>query len=445
HVLYPTLHISDPEDPGDGGVGSASQLVLYSRDGSYLRASRTRLSDPWQIRFPNGQEHTFTNFGPASDYRLTRIADPFNNDLDVTYSPDNLTWTLADGHRTHKIIFTDPGVDFPYQRRLVDKVYVRYFKAVDNDYAEYSFQYDTLTVTRPPAHTHGPRDLPVKVLAQIIPPAGNPWVIRDALHPGYRAGEGGVMTHLQLPTLGRLEWDWQGFHFPKFRTLPPNQEEEEAIEPFNRVVGVSKRRQVGIDEEILGEWTYDRELDHEDDGGSQLPEKLTVTVTTPLNDKSLHYFSVYPSLELIGQPDPQWGTRLNEYSLPYTRETEDGTSGRFLSSEVFDCDEPTGATCTKVRSVYVTYELDDAANLNDSTGKAFNKNRRLKSRRTYFDDDPDGASVHWKQEASSEFDGLGHYRTTVTEGSFGPTRTVTVEFNPDSGTYPDSYKPWLST
>ncbi|MCP3995480.1 MAG: hypothetical protein GY722_10500, partial [bacterium] len=95
-----------------------------------------------------------------------------------------------------------------------------------------------------------------------------------------------------------------------------------------------------------------------------------------------------------------------------------------------------------MRSVYVTYELDDDINSNDSTGKAFNKNRRLKSRRTYFHADPDGASVHWKQETSSDFDGVGHFRTTVAEGSFGPERSTTVQYNPGSGTYPDSYTPW---
>ncbi len=50
HVLYPTLHLSDPEDPVDVGIGPASQLVLYSRDGSYLRASPSstaRPTHPW--------------------------------------------------------------------------------------------------------------------------------------------------------------------------------------------------------------------------------------------------------------------------------------------------------------------------------------------------------------------------------------------------------------
>ncbi len=60
----------------------------------------------------------------------------------------------------------------------------RHFEAGADDYAEYVFQYDTLTVTRPPAHTYTPRDLSVKVLKRITPPEGNPWVIRDDDHDG---------------------------------------------------------------------------------------------------------------------------------------------------------------------------------------------------------------------------------------------------------------------
>jgi len=75
--------------------------VIYSRDSSYLRASRSSLGAPWQIEMPGGQIHTFANFGSTAnpDYRLISIADRFGNQILSTYAANGLTWTLDDGHR----------------------------------------------------------------------------------------------------------------------------------------------------------------------------------------------------------------------------------------------------------------------------------------------------------------------------------------------------------
>ena len=252
--------------------------------------------------------------------------------------------------------------------------------------------------------------------------------------------------------LGSLEWEWENFPFPKLRTLPPNQEEDEAVDPFNAVFGVSKRRWKGIDGGVLGEWTYSRDFEPGLLVDGVLPEKLTVSVRRPLGDRLESYFSVYPAKDLSGQPAPQWGTGWNEYGLSYTRSVADPLGGeRYLSSRMFDCDG-NGANCALVRSEYVAYELDDDSIQNDKTGILFNKNRRLSSRRVldhYMDEGGEERTDH-RLEVFGDFDGLGHYRQSTVSSNFGPTRTVRTEFDPDRGVYPGSFSqipattPWIT-
>ena len=473
HVLYPTLHQSDPEDVGDDPAFPLTQKVLYSRDGSYIRAKRASGSSPvWTIEMPNGQIHTFQDVGTGdSNYRLTQIADPFGNTIAVSYSADDLTWTLTDDHRTYKILFADQGPGFPHQRRLVDTVQLPCFDCNSTTFAEVQFTYSTKTVTRPPGHTlDGPRaslspeddprlserlvggegervsrvrpqgaeggpskdrsrDLSVRILDRIDLPEGLAYVF-----DGYNAT--GQITDLIVPTRGRIEWDWASVNFPAFRTQPSTQ--DESPDPYNFNYGVVERRHVLASGSVLGTWTYDRGF-VDDPNPSVLPEVFTVTVTTPQKDQEKHYFSVFPALSTLFTP--QHGTKLNEYGLPYTRSvpdpTEAGSGERFLSTVIYDCNEDTGGDCNTVRSVYVEYALDDAIDIFDINGTIFNKNRRLKSRLTLFDDDSSETEKLYRLEVFDDFDGLGHYRSRRVEGNFQSDagRTTITDYNPTRGTY----------
>ena len=449
HTFYDKLHINDDEDSGDSGT---AQLVQYTRDGSYLRFKRpSQGSGTVTIELPNGHIHSFLQSG--DDWILTRMEDRFGNGVVITRGSDgggNLTWTLDDGLRERVITFEDQGPAFPRQRYLVSKIEL---PAFDTDtLATYTFTYATKTVNRPGAHTHPDptdRTIDVRVLQKINLPDGSAYTMGSVANPAYRSE--GYLSQLRLPTLGYLEWDWENYAFPKMRSLPPNQEEDEAVEPFNSNFGVSKRRQKGIGGGVLGEWTYTRAFSPGVLSENPLPEKLTVTVKRPLGDKSEHYFSVYPARAAIGHPAPQWDTKWSEYSLPYTRsEADPEDANRFLSSKIFDCNE-NGNACELVRSEYVGYELDDDTQLNDKTGRLFNKNRRLRSRRTVdhytdFDGEP---ATNEKVETFSDFDGLGHYRSTSASSDFGPDRSSLTNFNPTVGTYPGTFDqmskntPWI--
>lgn len=337
HVFYSKLHNEDAEDTGDFGVG-LNQLVEYTRDGSYLRLKRpSSTATTATVELPDGHIHHFERES-AGEWRLTRMEDRYGNGLGITYGTDNdghETWTLADAHRSHVVTFIDPGAGFPRQSRLISKIEMAAFNSRT---ATYTFTYSDKTVARPPAHNHpNPnREIEVKVLQRLELPAGTSYVFGSVANPSYQGN--GMLTRMRLPTLGYLAWEWSTFHFPVFRTHPPNDNDQELIEPFNVVMAVTEKKQQNINGGNLGVWTYTRQLDVSDPDAATLPEKLTVTVNRPSGDRNIHYFSVYPAKDLVLQPAPQWGTRWNEYSLPYTRETSDPLGGdRYLSSEIFDC------------------------------------------------------------------------------------------------------------
>ena len=170
------------------------------------------------------------------------MEDRFGNGVVITHGSDgdgNLTWTLNDSLRERVITFEDQGPAFPRQRYLVSKIEL---PAFDTDtLATYTFAYATKTVNRPGAHTHPDptdRSIDVRVLQKITLPDGSAYTMGSVANPAYRSE--GYLTQIRLPTLGYLEWDWENYAFPKMRSLPPNQEEDETVEPFNSNFGVSK-------------------------------------------------------------------------------------------------------------------------------------------------------------------------------------------------------------
>ena len=108
--FYGRLHPGFPSTPETG--------VFYTNDGSYLRlrhfAGSASCQSPVQatnecvlLEFPNGVVHEFRNFSSSDpDYRITRMRDPFDNHVDVTYS--EATWQISDSEgRTQTVEFTD--------------------------------------------------------------------------------------------------------------------------------------------------------------------------------------------------------------------------------------------------------------------------------------------------------------------------------------------------
>ena len=219
----------------------------------------------------------------------------------------------------------------------------------------------------------------------------------------------GNLTALTLPTLGRMEWVWQKVYFPTGSTNKPHLQTNP---------GVATRAMRNPGGALLGVWSYTFAPGFP---GVLTSREHSTTVVDPLGHRTVSYFSTAVDPSFTG-----WSTY--EYSLPFTRnQTLNVAAGvdLNLSRQTYN------AAGTLLRSEYVLYERDPIFAV--VTPDIYNTNRRMVRSRTVYEDDPGtyGGVVN------SGFDGLGHYRTQTTEGSFpgSNVRTHYGDYNPAQGTY----------
>jgi RHS repeat-associated protein len=396
HWLYETLHAGDAEDPGDGAQ-PYQQSVLYTRDGSYLRAVKT--ASGWTVEFPSGEQHFFDATG-----RLLKMTDRFNNYVTVSYGAG--VWTLTDNHlRAQKIYFQSlPYGGVGETAEMIDRVEVTAFGGVTTTY---DLSYTQATIRRACA-VNAPQAT-VQLLASIQLPDGSLYQMPDYVTSSTAdCRMSGVISKMTLPTLASLEWTWQRYQFPT----------ESAKPSWQYSAGVATRTVRRPDGVVQGSWTYQTSLTP----GTVLtdqPKELVNAVIDPLGHRTVNYFSVYPRGGLPGN----WSSY--DYALPFTRFTGDGT-GRFLSTRIYN------AAGQLLRSTYVRYEADQqwsSVELQDKN----NLNRREASRRTVYEDD----AGKYADVTQTQFDGLGHYRRSEAAGNFGSgnTKVNWVGYNSNQGTY----------
>lgn len=401
HIWYETLHAGDPEDAPVAGV----QQVLYTRDGSYLRM-KVLTNGNREVESPDGTTRTF-----RADGLPTQIRDRFGNHLDVDYSNASY-WQLTDNHnRVQRVWFR---TDLAPYAQTVDKIELEASGTPNK--ATYQFHY----VHRPvglacPNNEPGTQQALVPLLLSVTLPDGSSYQMAEtdyitaaAASTAQCTDHGGNLLKLTLPTLGKLAWTWRTYVFPTASS---------AKRHLQTSSGVATRAMLDAGNATLGTWTYTTSL-------QSLGRELKSSVTDPLGYRTDRFFSVATDSAFTG-----WSKY--DYSLPFTRNTTVNAGGvdLYLSSQVWD-----GATL--LRSEYVLYERDQ---VNGTYGPPdmYNTNRRPIRGRTVFHDDLVGGVPRHADVISSDFDGLGHYRTTQTDGNFGAgnVRTTTVAFNPARGTY----------
>ena len=296
--------------------------------------------------------------------------------------------------------------------------------------------------------------VPTMLLKEILLPDGSSFSMPVAATGSVNAygGPAGELTKLVLPTLGHYEWSWNSWFYPEIhgytgclQQLPPDSNN------WNSFSGVASRREYDIDNALLGETTYSRTVV---DTNPTPPEYVTVRVESPLHDISLHYFSIWPGFPTACTTSA-WGTGLADYAMPYMRDPaladtlddEDPGSDvqRYLSSVHYDCPggaNPDLATCSKMRTVYQAWEIDEPDGAPWENGGVADRNRRLLSERTFYNDDTSGG-VKWKLRRMSDFDGLGHYRSSISKANFisGHNRRQTTDWNSGRGTFPGDFVP----
>jgi RHS repeat-associated protein len=401
HTFYPTLH--------EGETATAG--IEYSRDGSYLRytvASR-------QLELPDGTVHTFDLNGFP-----TRIGDRFGNHVDICYGTQCGApaggWQITDGQgRVHNVYFkTLAGTS--YQSQVVDRIELAGFKS---QRPAYTFHYNVddgiATVVTGCANSDpATNNLSVALLTSVTLPDGTAWSMPagDYLPTSSTLTcTSGLLHKLTLPTLGKIAWDYIGYTYPTGSTTRGY---------WRSVTGVGTRKLLDADNTELGTWTYTTSLNGK--------TELTNTLTDPQGTRTTRYFSVCASSCDSAQ-------RYYEYGLAMTRDKAGDGTGRFLSAQT-----ASGGNQT-LRTSYVRYEHDLESSGGPTLQDMTRSNQRVAAQRTVFDDD--GGLV--ADEASSDFDGHGHYRGHTSSGNFpGSTaRTSSTGYNPGRGTYgQQGYSPW---
>ncbi|MCB1037809.1 MAG: hypothetical protein KDD47_28505, partial [Acidobacteria bacterium] len=386
-------------------------------DGTYLRL-RT-ITGGWEIDFPSGEIHKFDSSG-----RLVQMRDRFNNAVNVTYGASS--WTISDTTgRSHTVNLTN----LAYYGQSVSSVVLAAFGGTT---ATYSFTYTQPAVPRScmdddPSTS---KTITVPLLTRVTLPDASFYDMPQASYYltqraapcttlEYDVPFEGLLLNMTLPTRGKVEWTYGAYNFP----APLEGEDHPDPMWLTKTTGVKTRTLKFADGTVHGTWTYTQQLP----GGQNAQESIT-QVSTPVGDRTDHYFKV-------GQdPDPLYG-------LPFSLlETPAGRTDVFRSSKVYDC-TTSGTGCVLKRTLYLKYKTDSPF----PGGPEFNP--RVEARYTVFHDD----GSRWISEDFTDFDGLGHHRTTTLSGNFpsGNAKTIYIGYNPTRGTYPGAFTmpavtdPWV--
>jgi RHS repeat-associated protein len=400
HLFFDDVHQSRPDNDPD---------VFYTRDGTYQRLvfDGPRAT----VESGGGPMREFVEAAPGA-WRLERIEDRHGNFLEIDYLGGE--WRLSDSTgRTHRITFADDPQDDlgPY----VESVELAAFGGAT---AHYDFFYD-LGVSLPRCYRNTDPTVDGTITAPLLTSVRLPdgsFYRMDSYAADCAGGRvAGAIGGLDLPTGGRIEWDYGSYLMPRFRENTPM-----SGLLFTIASGVIERRAIDLDGSV-GTWHYFNEMEPgppyiNDPPNVRLPEETRTYVVAPTGDCTTHYFNAQ-----------EVGAREWAFGLPFSS-LEPAAGGRFLSTQVWETSELVtgqlfreGRVCAgggPLRSTYLAYDHDPHA-----LEEGQNSNRRIAASRTVFNDDAN----RWIDAAHSDDNGLGRYRTTVASSNFNfpntPART----------------------
>jgi RHS repeat-associated protein len=436
HRFHDDLHTGDPSDD-----------AMYTRDGTYIRMQEGQTNQVRLVEMPNGIIYTFKDLDGDKKWLLDTISDPHGNNISVTYTTST-RWDIYDSFgRHHTVIFSERMVD----RELVKYVSVVWLEGFNGINSVYTFHYDDVIIPRSAKHNFVdvvPMDVSVSLLRMIELPqttegANDPPEWRSYVMEYYQQSnpavrdQPGMVKKLSLPTGGGMEWIYQDWIY-QWVHVPDGCMNETCWDIYtNQWSAIQSKKLVDRSGVEIGTWAYDTQLDdiqgqHVDDW---IPMERQTIVTSPELNDIVYYFRA-----MSERPEyAPWPSLITwDYALPYTRRITDPVDGtRSLSVDYYDGSSD-ATNPVLVRSKYVRYE-------NDGGGDYYRHgNRHLAASLTvYWDDvvDAGTSTYRWASVESSDFDGLGHFRSSVTDGNFEPDAAAnviqtTTNFNPSGGTYP---------
>lgn len=501
HAFYRVLNVWN-----GANLAAPSDNPLYTRDGTYLRLTigPPAADGTVQVEFPEGRIETYVH-ADGVRWVLRSIRDRFNSAVTFTYSPETdrghpQSVTLQESvggsaGRSQKIFYYSSDPNAPggkvnwLGRPLVQRVELTAFAGTDHApaapvVAVYTFNYSPQylpppcgTEYFPPPIWSGPQSSQLQLwrLDSLGLPDGSSYRFTYAadnsgsLPDNSCARSMGMMTRMQLPAGGAVNWGYQSWN------LPVAGCDDRTI--HSQSAGVSTRSLVDLGGHVTaGPWIYGQQLlfkpaTNQTRCGTRalrVPEQEEqTTVTDPAGNQTVYFFSVWPPGDDQSIYSAGVFADRFESGVQLTRRVSDATSKLFLSQQTCSgaCQWSTGGTIQNpLRSSYVGWERDSdldpsqyAANVSNNPGSAHftDVQRRLAARHTVFEDD--STSI---DDSHSDFDGLGHYRTELLSQTFFPGggapkdigRTIYTQYNPQAGTYtpgagsftaPPPASPWI--
>ena len=442
HTFFNTLHEGETAQSG----------YRYSRDGSYMRliasddGSSAGCPSGWRaatVEFADGRRQTFSRTGTCigHPFTLNSEIDRFGNSLTFTLDTAMNRWVIQDSAgRTHYIgLRAMSGLD------AQGIAYVE-VAAFGGGRALYNFEYGDARVARSCKHYYDawwdscdpqlPKEIPaVSFLKNVILPDGSMWTTLDGSSLGYNLDlqstcasgipqdRPGTLKYLRNPVGGTYRWDYSTWDNPSGSVC------SDPTDAFTKhATGVAQRTLT----EPLGSggsgiWTYTHDSWRLTDGTIDPSSQESWTVVrSPEGDESKHSFRT----QYCGTAPEGW-----DYGLPYTKGRYGTAAEPWVSTQQYDGLSSTPSNLR--RTTYLRY-AKDTINTSWTPSLFQQSNRRVDYERTLYADDANRYSA----VTYTDFDGLGHFRTATTSGTFGSgnTRQMTTAYN-GSLSYPPATPP----
>lgn len=403
-----TAYNSKPEwiyespDGHDHEIGDLDTIgnVRTSHDSTYIRSKRVSQTEV-SLEFPDGTIHWFDRY-PNDDWRLRSMRDRFGNSVSVTYSINNDVWTITDDHnRQQKVYFITKNVYNAYGNRLIDRVELSGYGT--GTIRTYQFHYQDASFKngcdrRDGGTNHDSSTYTRAFLTSVDMPDGSTWEMKYSNSLGTVSAncDQGSMTSLKLPTHGTIKWVYASYQLPTdpcYGAFWANA---------NIVPGVGTRSL--LDESLadggrVTTYTQTKSTPLNWSCSHQPSEFITNSVRLPDGGRTDYYFVAWHE----GSKSPN-GYYAFERGLPY-KKLSNGTK---LSSEFFgNC---TGTNCPVLRSTYSNWEFEVIAN-----DDRRNRNARQQFTKIVYNEDGN----KFISNSAGSYDGVGHYRTTLTDSDIG--------------------------
>jgi RHS repeat-associated protein len=416
--------------------------VAYTTDNSYLRLLQKN-DGTMEVEFPDGSVQTFR----TSDGNLVRTKDRLGNFVEILYLPsvtntpcpatDSFAWQIVNSNSTRNSYVCFQSSSYPdssYAGQVERVILPAPPSGTTARTASYVFGYTNTTISRG-CHSYVTGDsltITVPLLTSITQPDGSTFSFAYNTGGGTISCTTGTMASVTLPTKATIAYGYRYFIMPAAQCGTTNSN------PNTNITGVGTRTISGP-RLPTATWSYASTLSAAPGfvscqtpsgatyNGVAPAEEMTVAVTDPVGNVTENFYSVWPGGDSPTSPN---GFVSWEYGLPLSHFTPSAITASGLPVyRTLRSFTPAGYAASPkqpLRTQYVSYEQYPGVGCGDvSTGCGPYIARVQNEQTIYHDDANRRADVE-----RTDWDGVGHYRRTITGGTFsGGNRETFVAYN----------------